>query len=95
MKITRVWATPVRPPAGYEAPASWLSESLVANPMSIYPRYKERRSSWGARWGHEVLVRVETDEGLVGIGGTAPAPARMGSSRVTSLICCSARIPRT
>src|SRR5581483_10724900 len=77
MKITRVWATPVRPPAGYEAPASWLSESLVANPMSIYPRYKERRSSWGARWGHEVIVRIQTDDGLVGIGGTAPAPARM------------------
>lgn len=77
MKITRVWATPVRPPAGYEAPASWLSESLVANPMSIYPAYKDRRSSWGTRWGHEVLIRVETDEGLVGIGGTAPAPAAM------------------
>ena len=77
MKITRVWATPVRPPAGYDAPASWLSESLVANPMSIYPAYKDRRSSWGTRWGHEVLIRVETDEGLVGIGGTAPAPAAM------------------
>ena len=77
MKITRVWATPVRPPAGYDAPASWLSESLVANPMSIYPAYKDRRSSWSTRWGHEVLIRVETDEGLVGIGGTAPAPAAM------------------
>ena len=77
MKITRVWATPVCPPAGYDAPASWLSESLVANPMSIYPAYKDRRSSWGTRWGHEVLIRVETDEGLVGIGGTAPAPAAM------------------
>jgi len=77
MKITRVWATPVRPPAHYTEHASWLSESLIANPMSIYPRYKDRRSSWNARWGHEILVRVETDEGLVGIGGTAPAPARM------------------
>lgn len=77
MKITRVTATPVRPPASYESPASWLSESLVANPMSIYPQYRERRSSWGPRWGNEVLVRVETDDGLVGIGGTAPAPARM------------------
>jgi L-rhamnonate dehydratase len=77
VKITRVLATPVQPPASYAAPASWLSESLVANPMSIYPRYRDRRSSWGARWGHEVLVRIETDEGLIGIGGTAPAPARM------------------
>jgi L-alanine-DL-glutamate epimerase-like enolase superfamily enzyme len=39
MKIARVWATPVRPPAGYDEPSSWLSESLVANPMSIYPNY--------------------------------------------------------
>src|SRR5262249_35301797 len=39
--------------------------------------YKDRRSSWGARWGHEVLVRIETDDGLIGIGCTAPAPARM------------------
>lgn len=77
MKITRVLATAVRPPAGYQQPASWLSEGLVANPMSIYPRYRERRSSWGARWGPDVLVRIETDEGHVGIGGTAPAPARM------------------
>ena len=76
MKMTRVRATPIRPPASADVPASWLSESLVANPMSIYPRYKERRSSWGARWGPDVLVRVETDEGLTGTGGTAPAPAR-------------------
>lgn len=77
MKITRVRATPLQAPASAATSASWLSESVVANPMSIYPHYKERRSSWGTRWGHEVLVRVETDDGLVGIGGTAPAPARL------------------
>ena len=37
MKITRVWATPVRPPAHHTVKATWLSESLVADPMSIYP----------------------------------------------------------
>jgi L-rhamnonate dehydratase len=50
---------------------------LVANPMSMYPEYRARRSSWGAGWGPEVLVRIETDDGLVGIGGNAPAPAKM------------------
>ena len=40
------------------------------------PAYKERRSSWGPQWGRDVLVRIETDDGLEGIGGTAPAPAR-------------------
>ncbi len=74
MRITRVTATPVRTQDTRQS--SWLSESLVANPMSGYPAYKERRSSWGPRWGREVLVRIETDDGLEGIGGTAPAPAR-------------------
>jgi len=74
MRISRATATPIRP--AEDRAASWLSESLVANPMSIYPAYKARRSSWGAQWGPEVLVRIETDDGLVGTGGTAPGPAK-------------------
>jgi L-rhamnonate dehydratase len=57
-------------------PKSWLSESLVANPMSIYPEYKAKRSSWGAQWGSELLVRVVTDDGIEGIGGPVPAGGR-------------------
>jgi hypothetical protein len=57
-------------------PKSWLSESLVANPMSIYPEYKAKRSSWGAQWGPELLVRVMTDDGIEGIGGPVPAGGR-------------------
>ena len=57
-------------------PKSWLSESLVANPMSIYPEYKAKRSSWGAHWGSELLVRVMTDDGIEGIGGPVPAGGR-------------------
>ncbi len=75
VRITRVTATAVR--VVETKPASWLSESLVANPMSIYPAYKARRSLWQPRWGREVIVQIETDAGLVGIGGTAPAPAKM------------------
>jgi L-rhamnonate dehydratase len=75
VRITSVTATPIRPAPSRAA--SWLSESVVANPMSIYPAYKEKRSSWGAQWGPEVLVRITTDDGLEGIGCTAPAPARM------------------
>lgn len=73
MRITRVTATKIRAPKPQQA--SWLSESVVANPMSIYPAYKDRRSSWNAHWG-EVLVRIETDEGIVGVGANAPAPAQ-------------------
>lgn len=75
MKISRVRATLIRPTAQAAAPASWMSESEVASPMSIYPRYKQRRSSWWPRWP-DVLIRVDTDEGLTGIGGIAPAPVR-------------------
>ena len=74
MHIAEVTATPIR--RDDDRPRSWLSESLVANPMSLYPQYKARRSSWGPRWGSDVLVRVTTDDGIEGIGGTAPAAAQ-------------------
>ncbi len=75
MRITGVTASPIR--AGFGRPTSWLSESVVANPMSIYPAYKDRRSSWYPRWGGEIVVRITTDDGLEGIGAVAPAPAKM------------------
>ncbi len=46
---------------------SWLSEGLIANPMSIYPRYKEKRSSWFGPMT-AAIVEIETDSGLRGIG---------------------------
>jgi L-rhamnonate dehydratase len=46
---------------------SWLSESLIANPMSIYPRYREKRSSWfGAMTS--AIVEIDTDAGIQGLG---------------------------
>jgi L-rhamnonate dehydratase len=74
MCIAEVTLTPVR--ADDTKPTSWLSESLVANPMSIYPDYQATRSSWSARWGPDLLVRISTDDGLTGIGCTIPAGAR-------------------
>lgn len=61
MKITDVKALPVR------MAASWLSEGLIANPMSIFPRYREKRSSWYGAMTTAVVV-IETDEGLRGLG---------------------------
>ena len=26
--------------------SNWLTEQVIANPMSIYPEYVDRRSSW-------------------------------------------------
>lgn len=74
MRITDVTVTPIR--RDEAKPKSWLSESLVANPMSIYPDYKAKRSSWNAQWGPELLVRVVTDEGIEGIGCSVPGGAR-------------------
>lgn len=75
MRITHVSVTPVR--VDETKPKSWLSDSLVANPMSIYPEYKAKRSSWNAHWGPDLLVQISTDDGIEGIGCTVPAGARI------------------
>ncbi|MCQ6561065.1 enolase C-terminal domain-like protein [Paenibacillus mendelii] len=46
---------------------SWLSETVIANPMSGYPEYFAKRSSW-LGMGNRIIVLVETDEGITGIG---------------------------
>jgi L-rhamnonate dehydratase len=74
LRITAVTATPI--PTTPARAGSWLSESLVANPMSIYPEFRARRSSWQPQWGPPVLVRVQAGDGLEGIGAEAPAATR-------------------
>jgi L-alanine-DL-glutamate epimerase-like enolase superfamily enzyme len=46
---------------------SWLSEGLIANPMSIYPAYRKKRSSWFGPMT-AAIVEIVTDEGLRGLG---------------------------
>ncbi len=63
-KITdvRVYIKPVRE-------ANWATETVIANPMSVYPEYAPKRSSWfGLR--EMVLVEIETASGIVGLGET-------------------------
>jgi len=61
MRISEVRAYPV------PMNASWLSEGLIANPMSVYPEYREKRSSWfGAMTS--AVIEIRTDEGLSGLG---------------------------
>jgi len=46
---------------------SWATETLIANPMSIYPKYKEKRSSWyGRQWA--MVVEIKTDDDITGYG---------------------------
>jgi L-rhamnonate dehydratase len=47
--------------------ASWLSESVIANPMSAYPEYFERRSSWFGPMTAAV-IEVVLEDGLRGFG---------------------------
>jgi L-rhamnonate dehydratase len=56
-------------PAGH-----WIVDSLVANPMSMYPRYRELRTSWGIGVLGTALVEVELDNGIVGVGTTTGGP---------------------
>jgi L-rhamnonate dehydratase len=53
--------------ASTNAQPSWLTRTVIANPMSIYPRYHAQRSSWFDTFP-QVLVEITTDEGIVGIG---------------------------
>lgn len=46
---------------------SWLTESVVANPMSIYPEYWERRSSWYRKMTAGV-IEVVLEDGTSGFG---------------------------
>jgi L-alanine-DL-glutamate epimerase-like enolase superfamily enzyme len=47
--------------------ASWMSEDIIANPLSIYPRYKSKRSSWYGPMT-STIVEIESDEGIRGFG---------------------------
>lgn len=65
MRITDVRAY-VAPPPGN----SWLNRVRIATPMSAYPRFAERRSSWRGPNTQDVFVQVFTDEGVTGLGVT-------------------------
>lgn len=55
---------------------SWLSEGLIANPMSIYPAYRKKRSSWFGPMT-AAIVEIVTDEGLSGLGTVGGGKAKL------------------
>jgi L-rhamnonate dehydratase len=65
MRIVDVRTYVAPPPA-----ASWLNETQVSTPMSIYPQYQGRRSSWRGPNTQDVYIEVVSDEGLSGLGVT-------------------------
>eukprot|EP01046_Picozoa_sp_COSAG06_P061036 COSAG06_NODE_13227_length_1280_cov_1.680779_1_plen_301_part_01 len=40
----------------------------ITNPMAPYPKYSESRSSWGVANVPSVLVEIEQEDGLIGVG---------------------------
>ena len=77
LKITGIRAArlvPKRPlPAYKPTPDSWnTSQVEIANPMSIYPRFKPRRSTFFADDLGPTSVIVETDKGITGFGYGGP-----------------------
>ncbi len=70
MRITGVKVHPI------PMRSSWLNESLVANPMSGYPQYQAKRSSWYGPMTAAV-VRIDTDEGVYGLGTVGGAKGKL------------------
>src|SRR5262245_21344130 len=68
--VRSVRLVPIHPLPEYEpTPGSWNTKDVeVANPLSVYPRFKPRRSLFYADdLGPETVV-VETDGGITGYG---------------------------
>ena len=59
-----------------QAQGHWLIDSLIANPMSGYPAYREKRTSWGISVLGSIVVEIEAKDGTVGVAvGSGGAPA--------------------
>jgi len=80
LKITAIRAirlVPKRPLPKYQpTPGSWNTTDVeIANPLSIYPRFKPRRSLFYADDLGPDTVMVETDRGITGFGYGGPGMA--------------------
>ncbi len=54
----------------------WLVDTLISNPMSGYPKYRDKRSSWGIGVLGSLVVEIETEDGVTGVAtGSGGAPA--------------------
>ena len=81
-EITDIRVSTVREGAGggtYFKPGDaghWLVDSLIANPMSGHPRYRDKRSSWGIGVLGTVVVEIVAANGTVGVAaGSGGVPA--------------------
>ena len=91
LKITGVRMVRPRPKKSlphYEpAPGSWSTGgALVANPMSIYPKYKAQRALFMANDLGPEAVEISTDKGIKGIGFGGPGCSFVIEKHLTKLL---------
>jgi L-rhamnonate dehydratase len=46
----------------------WIVDTPIASPMSVYDEYKYNRTSWGINALGTVVVEIELDNGMIGVG---------------------------
>ena len=86
--IRMVRPKPKKPSPSYEAaPGSWTTGgSEVANPMSIYAKYKPRRELFMANDLGPDAVEISTDKGVTGIGFGGPGCSFVIEKHLTKLL---------
>lgn len=65
---------------------SWLTETIVANPMSIYPEYVAKRSSWYGKMTAAV-VEVILEDGTSGYGFVGGAKGEAAAIAIDEQLC--------
>src|SRR5262245_8165764 len=91
LKITAirpVTLEPLRPPPKYQAAAgAWNTTDVeIANPLSIYPRFKPRRSLFYADDLGPLTVAVETNKGITGYGYGGPGTSYIAEKHLGKLL---------
>ncbi|MGE5569122.1 MAG: enolase C-terminal domain-like protein [Rhodospirillales bacterium] len=93
MKITSVRLVRTRPrrpvPSYRPAPGSWSTQGVeVANPMSIYPKYKANRALFFPDPGHlgGFTVEIATDKGVKGYGSGGPGGGAVVEGNLRKLL---------
>jgi L-rhamnonate dehydratase len=83
--VTLVASRPL--PQYQSAPGSWNTTDVeIANPLSIYPRFKPRRSLFYADDLGPLTVMVETDKGITGFGYGGPGAAFVAERHLPKLL---------
>ena len=60
----------------------WISDTVIANPMSPYPEYKQTRTSWGIGVLGSVIVEIELSNGIVGVASGLGGKPRLGLYKI-------------